>query len=161
MSISKIGQKTPQLSLKEKRKYVAKLIETKGDRITSYQSIRPEVTRDSAKTMASQLSRDFTVQKEYQLALSKSGLSIDQAGEYLHQAIRSGLGKKATNKDAISGLRLMMDMVKGEQSPDLEALRRLDLKEQSQQELMNELDKISKEIGELRRQGAIEGEIVA
>lgn len=148
------------LTKNEKVMFAKELIRRKGNQTQAYQAVRVDVNEGTARTQASRLVRSNEVKDILRDVLKNNGLSLDETTKYLKTAITSGLGKKATNKDSISGLKILMDIHQGKENDDLEALHEADLREQSHAELSKQLDNIVKEIKQLKREGAEEGEIV-
>lgn len=155
----KNDRKHKHLTKSEKIRFAKELLVNKMNKRKAYQAIRP-VTDEVGRVRGTQLSEDKVVIKTLRDTLRDNDLDIDNVAKYLKIAITSGLGKKATNKDSISGLKILTDVYQNKENDDLEALHEADLREQSHAELSKQLDNIVKEIKQLKREGAEEGEIV-
>jgi len=64
----------------------------------------------SAEVIASENLRKPEILQRIEAILDKAGLSDEELAEGLHKAIYEGLGKKATNADAIKGIRTAYEL---------------------------------------------------
>ena len=88
-------------------------------------------SKRSAETIASENLRKPEILQRIESILDKAGLSDKALAERLYKAIDAGLGKKATNADAIKGIRTALELKDRFPSPR----QKVDISQTSQIEL--------------------------
>lgn len=100
---------TNTLTLKQ-REFVKEYIKSSGNgtqaALASYDTDDP----NTAHSIASENLRKPTIKRAIELALERVGLTDDYVSELLREATISGLGKKASNSDALRGLEMMLKL---------------------------------------------------
>lgn len=157
---SKNSRKYKNISRDEKRKFANEFLKHDNNATEAYLSIRPDVKRQVAMNQGSKLIRDTLVKVELNAALEKNNVTPDYIIQGYKTALESGLGKKATNSDAIKALQELAKLSQLDQKDEIEALQRADLESLSHKELLSQLDQIQQDIHQLRREGAIDADII-
>ncbi len=85
----------------------------------------------SAESIASENLRKPEILQKIETILDKAGLSDEALADGLHKAIYEGLGKKATNADAIKGIRTAYELK--DRFPSIH--QRIDISQTSQLEI--------------------------
>lgn len=153
----KQSRKYKHLTKKEKKKFAKAYIENDSNATQAYLTIRPETKPSAARVQASNIMKDVTVQVALKQALEELEITPRYILKNYKRAIESGLTKKATNKDALTGLRDLAKLsgLADQEKDDIESLQRQDLEQLSHNELLKQLEDIGNQIHELKRLGAI------
>lgn len=152
-------KKYHKLTRNDKRKFAHSFINNNNNSKIAYQAIRPTVKDARAKQQGMKLLDDVVVRAEIKTLLENNGITADYIIKGYKVALEAGLAKKATNRDAIVVLSELAKLSGIEQKPDLEPLERDYLESLSRDALLTRLDKISKQVKDLKTEGAIEGDI--
>lgn len=158
----KTSRKSKPLTVEEKKTFAAQLIKS-HDQQASYLYIRPDVKKQTASKYGGQLKDDPIVKSEIKRALEKLQITPEYILQNLKRAADSGLGKKATNRDAIAATRELANLsgMANDTSSggSVDALKRLRMMEMDPNQLENELKNIQKTLQLLTRGGSEEAEI--
>jgi hypothetical protein len=150
----------PPISKEERKKFIEAWLNNGMNQTAAYLSIRPNVKPNTAQNMGSYLMNkpgSLTMVKQ---ALARHNLGIDDIADKIDKAVTAGLGKKATNRDAIAGLKLAADITLGHESTDLDGIQHQDLEEQSVDDLVAKLDEMKHNLLNTKRSKSVEGEII-
>lgn len=114
-------------------------------------------SKRSARFTASKLLTNTNILQQLEEIFDKAGLSDEQLVIRLKTAIDAGIGQKATNGDALKGLRMIFDLKNRFPSPQVKAEIsqedevRMKLEEMSTEERMDYLEDITKKTQDLLR----------
>lgn len=148
------------LTKEEKEEFARELIRSGWNQTAAYQRIRPDASYNTARNMGNYVANRPGIISAIRTVLEENKLGMNDIASMLHQSITSGLGKKSTNRDAIAGLKLAVDMHLGHESNELDGVQRQDLEEQSVDDLIERLDKMKHDLMATRKVKAVDGEIV-
>lgn len=140
-----------------RKKFAKALIKTGGNQKQAYKLANPGVSDETAQIESVRLAKDPKVQSEIVKALNKAGFTQDKVADNLGIAMQAGLGRKATNRDAIKVLELALKyhaQAEGleEYDPDY-----IDMEDK---ELIQELKKMNKKIDLITKGHTEEGEVI-
>ena len=85
----------------------AALIEAKGNKTVAYQELRPGASRDIAETESNRVYSNPRVKLEVKKLLDSQGLDAETIVKATKEALFSGLGVAATNKDSVNILKML------------------------------------------------------
>lgn len=100
-------KRKPKNNKINKKEFAKEFVKT-GNATQAYKNVSKGVTNRTAETQASQLLKKPEIQKHVVDALADAGLTPDKITKYMNVALLSGLGKKATNKDAIKVMEIAL-----------------------------------------------------
>lgn len=143
-----LGKGKP-ITKEEKKKFLKSLLKNQLDPKKAYLEIRPGIEPKSAYNQGNKLVQDKTIIRQLQAVLEEEGLSKRNFVKYLNVAITSGIGKKATNRDAIQALRLVKDIYTGEEKDEKEASQADHLELLPLQELLEKAQSISNQLARI------------
>ena len=144
----------------ERVEFARELLKNGFNQTQAYKKIRPHVTDGTAKNNGKILANRPGIISAIRTVLAENDLSMNDIAKKLNVAISSGLGKKATNRDAIAGLKLAADIHLGHDTADLDGIQRQDLEEQSVDDLVAKLDQMKHDLLNTKKTKAVDGEIV-
>lgn len=140
-----------------RNKFAKALIKTGGNQKQAYKLVNPKISDKVAEVEGGRVANEPVVKSEVIKALDKAGFTQNKVADNLSIAMQAGLGRKATNRDAIKVLELALKyhaQAEGleEYDPDY-----IDMEDK---ELITELKKMNKKIDLITKGHTEEGEVV-
>lgn len=138
----------------KQRLFVKKYVENKGNGTKAALDAYDVKNYNTAHSLAIDNLQKPTIQRAIELALERVGLSDESISEMLRDATVSGIGVKATNKDSLRGIDMILKL-KGAY-PDKKSYQfsysvKQQLSSLSHEELKKELGIIDHELNELMK----------
>jgi hypothetical protein len=105
------------------------LIACKGNKTRAYKLLRSQSTDNTANSEGAKIFQKSSVKDNMKDKLEDVGMDMGNVAGLLKQSIMSGIGVNATNKDAIAGLKMIIDVYTGKTSDDSNIAERMALQD--------------------------------